>query len=233
MINNELTPRERDVCDLAVSGLSNPEIASILSNSENAVKNNLKKVYKKYVVSGRVELAKITRDTANYYYKNSDGNTFAGLWVSKFTYTRSNGNLGWQFDVEHIWKSSKGYLGQNVIAFDGGREYFHKLSFEVSDRMLRGKWENTNTHNVGVFQLSVSSSKNSMEGKHLGNDNQLKIQSGEWFWVRIEVDEQSINNIVNINDSQEKKQIRNQIEKYFDECLGDDKALKLSLTKCS
>ena len=120
-MNDELTPREQDVCDLAVSGLSNPEIASVLSISENAVKNNLKKIYKKYGVSGRVELAKITNSTANYYYKNMDENSFAGLWASKFTYTRSNGNLGWQFDVEHVWKSSKEYLGQNVITFDGGR----------------------------------------------------------------------------------------------------------------
>ena len=98
--------------------------------------------------------------------------------------------------------------------------------------MLLGKWGNTNTDNVGVFQLSVSTSKNSMVGLHLGNDNKLNIQSGEWFWVRIEADEESINQIVKINDSQVLNQVRAQIEKQFDECLNDDRALKLSLTKC-
>ena len=167
-MTEELTPREQDVCDLAVSGLSNPEIANVLSISENAVKNNLKKIYKKYAVSGRVELAKMISNSSNHYYGTSENSSYSGLWVSKFTYTRSNGNLGFQFDIEHIWKSSKGYLGKNIVAFDGGREYFHELTFDVSERMVRGRWNNINTHNIGVFQLSVSSSKNSMSGLHLG-----------------------------------------------------------------
>ncbi|WP_110293644.1 helix-turn-helix transcriptional regulator [Nocardia tenerifensis] len=54
-----LTPMERSVVDLAVSGLSNPEIATRLYISRGTVKTHLAHVYAKLGVANRTELARL------------------------------------------------------------------------------------------------------------------------------------------------------------------------------
>ena len=51
----QLTSRETDVLRLMVKGLTNREIASVLSMSENTVKTHVKSVFKKLEVSDRAE----------------------------------------------------------------------------------------------------------------------------------------------------------------------------------
>ncbi len=55
-----LTPTERSVVELAVEGLSNPEIATRLFMSRGTVKTHLGHVYAKLQVSNRTELARLT-----------------------------------------------------------------------------------------------------------------------------------------------------------------------------
>jgi two-component system, NarL family, response regulator len=51
----ELTPRELDVLKLLVAGLTNREIASVLGNSENTVRNHTISIFAKLYVSDRAE----------------------------------------------------------------------------------------------------------------------------------------------------------------------------------
>ncbi|WP_116953066.1 helix-turn-helix transcriptional regulator [Jiangella endophytica] len=57
-----LTPAERSVVDLAVQGLSNPEIGERLFMSRGTVKTHLAHVYAKLQVANRTELAALPRD---------------------------------------------------------------------------------------------------------------------------------------------------------------------------
>ena len=52
-----LTPAERDVAQLAASGMSNPEIAAKLFIARGTVKMHLSNVYRKLGVANRTELA--------------------------------------------------------------------------------------------------------------------------------------------------------------------------------
>ena len=56
-ILTDLTPAERDVVDLAVSGLTTPQIAARLFISPNTVKTHLSQVYAKLDISSRAQLA--------------------------------------------------------------------------------------------------------------------------------------------------------------------------------
>lgn len=51
-----LTPREREICDLVVRGLSNGEIAARLGLSQNTVKNHVSRLFEKFGVSSRSSL---------------------------------------------------------------------------------------------------------------------------------------------------------------------------------
>jgi len=51
----ELTPRELEVLKLLVTGLTNREIASVLGNSENTIRNHTISIFAKLYVSDRAE----------------------------------------------------------------------------------------------------------------------------------------------------------------------------------
>lgn len=51
----ELTPRELEVLKLLVTGLTNREIASVLGNSENTIRNHTIHIFAKLYVSDRTE----------------------------------------------------------------------------------------------------------------------------------------------------------------------------------
>ena len=56
---DSLTPAERDVADLAASGLTVPQIAERLFVSPNTVKSHLRRIYTKLGITRRVQLASI------------------------------------------------------------------------------------------------------------------------------------------------------------------------------
>jgi len=56
-----LTPSERQVVELAVDGLSNPQIAQMLFLSTNTVKTHLLRAYRKLGVKSRTELSQVRR----------------------------------------------------------------------------------------------------------------------------------------------------------------------------
>lgn len=53
----ELSPRERQVAEATLEGMTNPEIAARLGTSEQMIKNYLRSVYDKCGVWSRIELA--------------------------------------------------------------------------------------------------------------------------------------------------------------------------------
>jgi len=56
-VPGRLTPREGQIVELVVEGLTNAEVGTVLCISENTVKVALKKVFRKLEVSSRTELA--------------------------------------------------------------------------------------------------------------------------------------------------------------------------------
>ncbi len=57
-----LTPRQREVAELAGAGATVPDIARILGRSTETVRSHLKAIYRELHVSNRVELAELLRD---------------------------------------------------------------------------------------------------------------------------------------------------------------------------
>jgi DNA-binding NarL/FixJ family response regulator len=57
-LQKQLSKRQREVAELAASGLSNKEIASRLGIALETVKNHLTAVYRKLGIRGRKELAR-------------------------------------------------------------------------------------------------------------------------------------------------------------------------------
>jgi DNA-binding NarL/FixJ family response regulator len=60
--SEDLTLREREILTLVAEGLSNKEIASMLSISEYTVKNHLKKIMQKLHLKNRVQLTRYALD---------------------------------------------------------------------------------------------------------------------------------------------------------------------------
>src|SRR2546429_5763476 len=66
---HELTPRELEVLKLLVRGLTNREIAKVLGNSENTVRNHTIRIFAKLYVSDRAEAdRKSTRLNSSHGY---------------------------------------------------------------------------------------------------------------------------------------------------------------------
>lgn len=55
-VQHNISPRERDVIELLIQGLSNPEIAKALFLSENTIKTHIKNIYKKVRINNRYQL---------------------------------------------------------------------------------------------------------------------------------------------------------------------------------
>ena len=60
-LQEELTPREREVAELAAKGMRNPEIAEMLNISENTVKHHLKITFQKMNIDRRSKLIEMLR----------------------------------------------------------------------------------------------------------------------------------------------------------------------------
>ena len=60
-----LTPRQREVAELLVAGVTNREIADFLDVSVETVKQHVKDVYKRLQIANRVELASLLAQSSN------------------------------------------------------------------------------------------------------------------------------------------------------------------------
>jgi DNA-binding CsgD family transcriptional regulator len=56
-----LTPRQREIAELAARGLTTPEIADVLAISPNTVKHRLKEIFQRLKINNRVELVHVLR----------------------------------------------------------------------------------------------------------------------------------------------------------------------------
>lgn len=113
-----------------------------------------------------------------------------GYWLSRFEYvsrSRKEPILGYQIDIERLDKANRGsFSGTNLaITSPSGKRYEHEIKVQLFGDFLVGYWKNTNTKNIGAFQLFVNTNMCVMTGLHLGNANDNTIQSGVWTWIKI------------------------------------------------
>jgi len=69
---NAATPREHEVIDCVIMGLSNKEIASKLCVSEQTVKAHLNRIFKRFNISSRSKLAAFVLDGSANKREHSD-----------------------------------------------------------------------------------------------------------------------------------------------------------------
>lgn len=55
--STRLSPRELRIVQLLTDGMTNPDIATMIGTTEQAVKNNLRRIYDRTGMDNRVELA--------------------------------------------------------------------------------------------------------------------------------------------------------------------------------
>lgn len=65
-----LTPRERDIVEILIAAASNKTIAARLGIAEQSVKNRLSVIYRKFVVSSRLELAVRCMNWDGWYFRH-------------------------------------------------------------------------------------------------------------------------------------------------------------------
>ncbi len=124
-------------------------------------------------------------------YANSQN--LAGFWLSRFSYTAKRNRksvAGSQYDLEHLIPvGQRSLFGGNVLCSSAsGKLYWHDLQVQVLSNYLLGSWFNTNTKNLGAFQLYIHTHNCVMSGTHIGNANDNSIPHGEWTWIKIEDD---------------------------------------------
>lgn len=118
-------------------------------------------------------------------------NKIEGLWLSRFEYKAYRNNSYYssvQYDIEYL-KSANNYTlyGENISCVAiSGHQYWHQLKVSIYKNFLVGAWLNTNSENIGCFQLNINSSHAVMLGQHLGNANNNLIQPGDWKWIKID-----------------------------------------------
>jgi hypothetical protein len=116
--------------------------------------------------------------------------TIAGYWLSRFEYiskSRNHSEVGYQIDIERLDAIGiNSFTGLNLaMTSPSGKKYQHELVVKLFGDFLVGHWKNTNTKNIGAFQLFINTNMCVMTGLHLGNANDNTIQSGIWIWVKI------------------------------------------------
>ncbi len=179
-----LTNREKKVYELLIKGLRNREIANLMGITENTVKNHLKKIYKKFNVSSRIELSLLINNC------NIDYN-ISGLWLSRYEYvTKYFGDeyKGIQYNIEKIVSSKiiNNFNGKSLLSKSNRNNlYTHSFDISLKNETIFGTWKNINSKDLGVFLLSISNNYNIMSGKYLGINSNMKIKSGVWEWIKI------------------------------------------------
>lgn len=157
-----------------------------------------------------------------------------GLWLSRFEYQAYKNNTyvkGVQYDIEYLKATSHFTLyGENISCIASSRnKYWHQLKVSLYKNSLIGTWLNTNTQNVGCFQLNIHSGCAVMVGQHLGNANDNSIQSGNWKWIKIDYAEQlSSDNLEKIKQADKLKSI-DFLDKDFPQWIAD--AVPISLAE--
>jgi hypothetical protein len=123
----------------------------------------------------------------------TNNQNLAGLWLSRFTYSVIRNRQpvkGVQYDIEFLVSGSQpSLIGRNLLCSSySGKLYLHELRVQILGNYLLGSWFNTNTQNIGAFQLHIHTHNCVMFGKHIGNANDNSIPHGEWTWIKIESD---------------------------------------------
>ena len=114
----------------------------------------------------------------------------SGYWLSRFSYSKKREGkviTGFQYDLEHLVPiGQRSLFGSNIYCISpSGKDYFHDIRVQVLNNYLLGSWYNTNTQNLGAFQLYIHTHNTIMSGKHIGNSNDNSIQEGEWIWIKV------------------------------------------------
>jgi hypothetical protein len=157
-----------------------------------------------------------------------------GLWLSRFEYKAYRNNtyvIGLQYDIEHLKATSHYTLyGENISCVGSSKHtYWHQLRVSLYKNSLIGIWLNTNTENVGCFQLNIHSSCAVMLGQHIGNANNNSIQPGDWKWIKIDYPEHLSNDELEKFKQSNRLKSPDFLDTYFSKWIVD--AMPISLAE--
>lgn len=159
--------------------------------------NRIKKTIGKIGLNIQNEVFAIHENIAKSFPPITNSQFLSGYWLSRFDYQAyRQGKMvpGVQYNVEKLIPVNDYCLiGKNIKGVSqSGNTYFHHIKVQVISNYLLGQWFNTNTKNIGPFQLYVHTHNCVMHGCHLGNSNDNDIQSGKWTWIKLDIPDQEL-----------------------------------------
>lgn len=213
-----LTKRQIEVARYLTAGKKYAEIGALLNLTTDTIKTHAEAIYSRLNVDGAVSL---TRDYHAQLVQKNIG-SLTGYWLSRFEFKSrtlsSDGELyavGAQVNLEHLIESEDEYFTHRGVSLCSSPStkltFDHVVRFKKDQQVVAGIWENTNTHNIGCFQLVVRSDNQGMQGMHLGTTSDAAVSSGAWIWRKIHA---TPGEVVQAGASNFKK--IDELEKFFD-----------------
>ncbi|MBN2860149.1 MAG: hypothetical protein JXK93_07810 [Sphaerochaetaceae bacterium] len=112
-----------------------------------------------------------------------------GIWLSCYQINASGDHKeDRQYGIEHITLNAEGHItGRNVqIASSLGYPHRHTLVFQYNHgKYYTGSWMNSNTNHYGLFMLKLLNNRFQMDGRYMGNDEELKVSGNPWRWIKL------------------------------------------------
>lgn len=193
-----LSPRLAEVARYILDGLQTKQIAQLISRDRETVKSHKKKLKDVFGVATVRELTDALKQhlAAPAQVARAD-DPLVGYWLSRYdfeSYVEGSSPAAFrqsaQINIELIEADTGGmtHRGHSVcgVRKHGGAGFEHDLHLLLKRQLVVGFWENSNSDNVGCFQLRLENPGNTMSGMHLGNTSNLVIKHGHWVWLRLD-----------------------------------------------
>lgn len=130
-------------------------------------------------------LLKVFGKSAGFIYKKK--NRLTGEWIQVWHVKESN-----YFPSDNESKVTLSQFGKKVHGkVDNGKNAYTIIGTIDKEMYLTGIWEDAQEGNIykGAFQLYIHKYASHMTGKWVGYSEKNIINTGDWYWRRIEKNE--------------------------------------------
>lgn len=251
-IEEKLSQTEILIASYIAQGLSNIEIAetvpcneSMDTYSKESIKKMISQIFSKgFKPRSRASVAawfsrlSTYRELTDHHTEdpvlesflpvNEDSGAFLlGTWLSCYLISAQNESReDRQYGIEHIVLNDQGqFTGHNVqVASSLGYPHKHTLLFHHNHgKYYTGTWKNNNTNHFGLFMLKLLNNRFQMDGRYMGNDEELKVSGNPWRWIKLaEQDEVSENDLEDLRINYER------VNTHFDQWFHNARRIPLS-----